>query len=528
MKVDSMFNAADRKQMESLGIPESRVLSQIEIFRKSSYYVHLSRPCSLGEGVQKIPSFEAEKYLQLHHRASNTGRFQKFIPASGAATRMFQSLLQIYYLPQYLDPDELYRKAEQGVAIACDFLRFLDSLSKFAFFDDLEKVIAEDGWSLDDLICSVNYRAILDYLLTDQGLNYGALPKALLKFHRYQSECLTAFEEHLIDGACYLRNKTGQCNIHFTVSPDHEEGFKSLLDRVRTRYEERFSTRFNIRFSFQELSTKTIAVTMDNMPFREKSGRLHFRPGGHGALLGNLSKLCGDLVYIKNIDNVIPAHLKDKVLLWKRILGGYLVEVQELVHGTIRELMSNPSEERISDATKFARERLLLHLPESFESLPTDQKCATLLSKLNRPIRVCGVVPNSGEPGGAPFVVESKDGIFSLQIVEKAQVDFESAEQTGIWNSSTHFNPVDIVCALRDFEGKPFILKDHVDDDAVFISKKSKDGQDIKALELPGLWNGSMANWITVFIEAPTITFNPVKTLFDLLRPEHQSIQVVF
>jgi hypothetical protein len=289
---------------------------------------------------------------------------------------------------------------------------------------------------------------------------------------------------------------------------------------VKNHYEEYCETRFDLCFTFQKPSTNTIAVDLDNQPFRDKHGLLYFRPGGHGALIENLNDAQGDLVYIKNIDNVAPDRLKCEIIHWKRILGGFLIDIQEQVHGFIIGLKEGKNV--ISQAAQFVRDRLLMQLPDGFDEWEDGLQRDFLVKRLNRPIRVCGVVPNSGEPGGAPFWVAGKDGLLSLQIIEKSQVDLDSEEQFRIWNSSTHFNPVDIVCGLRDYTGTFFDLRRYVDDEAVFISKKSKDGQDIKVLELPGLWNGSMSDWITMIVEVPMVTFNPVKSVFDLLRLEHQ------
>lgn len=521
--IQEFFSDADRRQMESLGIREDQVLYHLELFNRPSVHLRLCRPSTLGDGIQGIPDNKVDLCLNLHRRAASEGRFEKFIPASGAATRMFQSLIQMYYVPQYLECDELYLRVEQGVSIACDFLRFLDGLRCFAFREDLEEVLARDGWSLGNLAQRGHFRLILEYLLLERGLDYATLPKALLKFHRYPDGRRTAFEEHLIEAAQYAFAENGACRLHFTVSPEHESRFQALLEAVRHRYEDHLGVRLQVGFSHQKPNTNTIAVDGANVPFRERNGRLLFRPGGHGALIENLNDVGGDLVYIKNIDNLVPDHLKTTTGHWKKILGGLLVELQDRQHGFLRRLEATTEEMVLEEAERFARNELLITLPRDFAQWPPDRKRVHLFEKLHRPMRVCGVVPNSGEPGGAPFWVEDKDGLPSLQIVEKAQVNLADPEQEKIWMSSTHFNPVDLVCALRDHRGKSFELHRHVDPEAVFISRKSKDGRELKALELPGLWNGSMSDWITVFVEVPLTTFNPVKTVFDLLRPEHLS-----
>lgn len=516
------FIEADYLQMESLGITEEQVRRQIETFQRSSYFVNLEKACIPGDGIQIIPPSEREKYLEIHYRAARQGRFLKFVPASGAATRMFQSLLQIYHLPHFLEYDELLRRADQGVAVACDFVRFMEGLPHFPFLDDLEDALARDGFDLDQLVEDHRFHTILEYLLTEYGLNYGGLPKGLLKFHRYEHGSRTAFEEHLVEAAHYLGNGTGMCRLHFTVSPEHERRFAGLLNSVRGCYEDRFEMQYEVDFSSQKSTTDTLAVDVQNRPFRDRHGRLVFRPAGHGALLENLNDLQADLVYIKNIDNVAPDPLKRDTFLWKRILGGRLVEVQERVHSLLRRLKNEVSESIVSAADAFAQEELSMPFPVSYDEMPLEERHAFLVKRLNRPIRVCGVVRNVGEPGGAPFWVKDRNGSVSLQIVEKAQVDFRRPDQKTIWVSSTHFNPVDLVCGVRDCEGHPFDLRRYVDPEAVFISSKSKDGRELKALELPGLWNGSMGDWISVIVEVPRSTFSPVKTIFDLLREEHR------
>lgn len=517
-----VFSDADRRQMDVLGIAEAQARDQLEVLRRSSFFVRLNRPCTLGDGVCEIGEEEANEYLQLHEKSAWTGRFVKFVPASGAATRMFQSLLQIFYVPQFLEGDELLKRSKQGVAIACDFVRFVNDLEQFAFVDDLDEALRRDGVTLSDLLDGNHYYTLLEYLLMGRGLNYGSLPKALLKFHKYPGECRTAFQEHLVEATQYVACGAGNCHVHFTVSPEHHDGFMRLYEEITPSLEREFGIQYEVSFSYQKTSTNTIAAGMDDHPFRDRSGQLHFRPGGHGALLENLSDLNGDLVYVKNVDNLVQDRHKPEVVYWKRLLGGALSALQSKVHGFLRQLTEEPSQKAAEETFRFAREELLIHFPDDFERWRFDAKCEHLIGKLDRPIRVAGVVRNLGEPGGAPFWVEGKEGSLSLQIVEKAQVDHSDPDQREIWMSSTHFNPVDIVCGVRDHRGKPFDLARYVDDAAVLISKKSREGRELKALELPGLWNGSMAGWITVIVEVPNKTFNPVKTVFDLLRPEHQ------
>ncbi len=516
------FNEADLQQMRAFEIDEAQVCTQLELFRKNSSLIRLQRPCTLGDGIHRLDAAACDTSLAWHERAATKGRFLKFVPASGAATRMFQSLLQIYHLPQYLEPHELHRKAKYGVAVACDFLEFLDGLERFAFREDLEQALAADGLELSQLIVAHEYRTLLDYLLTDLGLGYGSLPKGLLKFHGYPEGCRTAFEEHLEEAAHYLASGARVCRMHFTVAPEYEARFEALFEQVRPYYEARYGVRYDVRFSHQRPATHTVAADLRNRLFRDRFGRMMFRPGGHGALLANLQSLDGDLVYIKNIDNVIQARFEEVLGFWKRVLGGYLAMIEDTVHQLVRALKVGLDPDSVARAEAFARDRLLVQFPQTYADQPLFDRHAFLLNRLDRPLRVCGVVQNVGEPGGAPFWVQEASGECSLQIVEKAQVDFNAPDQREIWSASTHFNPVDLVCSIRNHEGKPFALDNYVDPKAVFISKKSVEGKSLKALELPGLWNGSMAGWLTVIVEVPRITFNPVKTVFDLLKPEHQ------
>jgi hypothetical protein len=518
-----IFNEDDLKQIQALGITAEQVKSQIEIFKKGPSYLKLNRPCTIGDGITKIPESQIEEMVAHHHEAAHKGRLLKFVPASGAASRMFKTLLKINNEYEKIGRDEIVRKAKEGDQTSIDFLSFIDGIRNFAFFNDLKSVMGKDGLDADSLIEKGQFKDILEYLLTDRGLNYANLPKGLLKFHSYSEGSRTAMEEHLIEAAEYVRDAEGICRLHFTVSPEHQERFIALLDKVKLQYEKKYNVKFQVRFSQQKPSTDTIAVDMNNQPFREEDGKLLFRPGGHGALIENLNDIKGDIIYIKNIDNVVPDRLKSETFLWKKVLGGYLSSVQKKIFDYLEKLAEGGIKENFLDEVlEFAKNSLYILPPGGKEIESVEGKRGFLFKKLNRPLRVCGMVKNEGEPGGGPFWVEGKDGSLSLQIVESAQVNMESKEQKEIWNSSTHFNPVDIVCGVRDYKGNPFNLRQYVDPEAVFISRKSKGGRDLKALELPGLWNGAMADWISIFIEVPIITFNPVKTINDLLRKEHQ------
>jgi hypothetical protein len=375
---------------------------------------------------------------------------------------------------------------------------------------------------MEDLICKREYKRILDYALTSKGLDLARTPKGLIKFHAYPETSRTAFEEQLVEATGYTTDNNKLARVHFTVSPEHEASIKEHLRRIRDYYE-KSGVKFEITFSAQKPSTDTIGAELDNRPFRGKDGRLVFRPGGHGALLENLNALRGDLVFIKNIDNVVPDRLKQETYIYKKALGGYLIGLQKEIFGYIEKFLTGDPEDRyIKETFDFIREKLNIISPEGVEQGSKEDKIDFLASRLNRPLRVCGMVKNEGEPGGGPFWVEHTDKSRSVQIVESSQVDMGSAEKRRIWESSTHFNPVDLVCGVRDHMGKPFDLTKFVDPSTGFISIKSKEGRELKALELPGLWNGSMAYWNTVFVEVPINTFNPVKTVLDLLRKEHQ------
>jgi hypothetical protein len=520
---DWKFNQEDLRLMARLGISESQVRGQISLFLRSSGYLRLIRPCTLNDGIVRIPEAEIGSLIQSQGEAAQGGRFLKFVPASGAATRMFQDLLPFYLNRVDLNPDELPSDLERSDPKTDQLMRFITGITQFAFFEDLKGSMARGGLDIKTAIQERQWPKILAYLLTEQGLNYLTLPKGLHKFHRYPTHSRTAFEEHLVEAVQTLCDRTGQCRLHITVAPEHESMVRSFFDLICPGYENQDHCRLNLTFSCQRHSTNTLAVDLENRPFREESGELLFRPGGHGALLENLNNLQGDLVYVKNIDNVLPDHLKETTIIWKKVLGGYLVNIQQTVHSLIKRIKTSRGDpDLIDEILTFCRDRLGISEPPGFRDQSLKNKKSFLLNVLHRPIRVCGMVKNEGQPGGGPFWVAGTDGILSKQIVESAQIDPNSDEQKAIWVSSTHFNPVDLVCAVRDYQGRPFDLRQFVDPEAVFITRKSQKGRELKALELPGLWNGSMAHWITLFVEVPNQTFSPVKTIIDLLKPDHQ------
>jgi hypothetical protein len=359
--------------------------------------------------------------------------------------------------------------------------------------------------------------------LTADGLGLGMLPKALLKFHKYEDGCRMSIEEHFVEAALYAQNVDGTACLHFTVSPEHQTQVEKTIDELKPDYEKRFKTHFVVSLSTQKSSTDTVAVDLNNELFRDKDRNILFRPAGHGALIENLNELKEEIVFIKNIDNVVPESLNETTIKYKKALAGYLFRLQQKCFEYLESLDEGLlDEDEINAIADFARQRLMIHIPTFFGTYNEIEKIDFLYNKLNRPMRVCGVVKNEGEPGGGPYWTKNQEDEISLQIVESSQINHQNEKQEAIFKASSHFNPVDIVCGCWNYKGTPFNLLDYVDKNTGFISQKSKDGRELKALELPGLWNGAMADWITIFVEVPVETFNPVKTVNDLLKESHQ------
>lgn len=490
-----MFLEKDFSQIHELGIDLETVYQQIKDFKEGFPFMQLQKAATLNDGVLKLSDEELEKYTALYEKKVAKLTPLKFVPASGAATRMFKSLFS------FLEEGKSDKSTDQ----------FFDKLSDFAFADDLKKILPQDA----------DNKTIVDYYLTRKGLEYGTLPKGLLKFHQYENESRTALEEHLVEGVNYANND-GKVKLHFTVSPEHLSRFLKLLNKVVPNYEEKYNVKFDISFSEQRRSTDTIAVNMDDTPFREKEGSLLFRPAGHGALLANLNDISADIVFIKNIDNVVPDRIKQPTVAYKKALAGVLLKYQDRIFDYQYQLKEWASEPLLMELSSFFEKELCVLPPVGFMGMNHNEKVIYYQKKLNRPLRVCGVVPNTGEPGGGPFWCKNADDSTSLQIVESAQVDMNDEAQKAIFNNSTHFNPVDLICSMKNYRNEKFDLMKYRDLKTGFVTQKSKDGKDLKAQELPGLWNGSMADWNTVFVEVPLITFNPVKTVNDLLRDEHQ------
>lgn len=507
-----MLTHEDKELLASKGISEAQIAEQLECFKKGFPFLKLAAAASVDNGGILIPEKEEQDaYLNAWDTyKQGDKKIVKFVPASGAASRMFKNLFEFLGADYHVPTTDFEKK-------------FFDHIHSFAFFNDLNAACLDNtGKNIDALLTEHNYKAVVSNLLESAGLNYGSLPKGLLKFHRYADGVRTPLEEHLVEGALYAAGKTGEVNVHFTVSTEHRQLFQKLVDAKTYEYASKYGINYHISFSEQKPSTDTVAADMENNPFRDKDGKLLFRPGGHGALIENLNDLDADIVFIKNIDNVVPDRLKDDTVTYKKLLAGVLVTLQKQAFSYLELLDGGHySHSELEEIIRFVQQKLHCRNQE-IKNLEDAELVIYLRKKLNRPMRVCGMVKNVGEPGGGPFLAYNADNTVSLQILESSQIDMNDPEKKAMFEKGTHFNPVDLVCAIRDYKGNKFDLLKHVDKATGFISYKSKNGKDLKALELPGLWNGSMSDWSTVFVEVPLSTFNPVKTVNDLLREQHQ------
>ncbi len=490
-----MFTQNDYTRLAERGMDPARAEEQLEAFRAGFPYLAIDRAAVAGDGILKLDAEKAAELATLYGRSVCRLSVEKFVPASGAASRMFK---------------ELYEYVADGKSSAT-VERVLSGLENFAFYGDL-KVL---GINMKDPKAVVS--AIVD---NDPGLGLGKKPKGLIKFHKYAEGGRTAMEEHLVEVALY---GGAPARIHFTVSPEHMEDFKRLVSEKIGAFSAKYGVEYEITYSVQEPSTDTIAVNPDNTPFREgdpQTGEILFRPGGHGALIENLNRIDADLIFIKTVDNVVPDHLKGDTVLYKKALAAVALELQQQVFSYLKAIDASSGAATVDAAElkRFIEEKLCYRFPAGVEPTLADMRRV-----LDRPLRVCGMVRNEGEPGGGPFWAGTSlgmPGALSLQIAESSQID--PSVRDALMGGGTHFNPVDLVCAVRDFKGKKFDLTQYIDKKTGFISEKSKDGRSLKAQELPGLWNGAMADWTTVFVEVPISTFAPVKTVADLLRPQHQ------
>ncbi len=506
-----MLTQQDKELLAEKHISEETLNKQLEQFKTGFPFLKLAGAASPEKGIMVTDNRQQSDYLEAwDNYLKGNHSVLKFVPASGAASRMFKNLFE------FLD-------SESGVP-ENDFIKtFFANISHFAFYDALnDSCVVNEGMTIEDLVDEDDYKAVVACLLEDGGLNYGKLPKGLLQFHAYTDSVRTPLEEHLVEGALYAAGKDGKVNVHFTVSPEHRMLFEELVEAKKGEYELKYGVKYNITFSEQKSSTDTVAATLDNEPFRNDDGTMLFRPGGHGALIENLNDLDADVIFIKNIDNVVPDRLKEPTVKFKKIIAGVLVSLQKEAFEYIKLLDSGKyTHQQLETIIRFLRDKLNNYNPE-LKYLEDTELAIYLRKKLNRPMRVCGMVKNVGEPGGGPFLAYNQDGTISLQILESSQIDKNNEEYMKMFKSGTHFNPVDLVCGVKDYQGNHFDLTKYVDPQTGFISSKSKNGKDLKALELPGLWNGAMSDWNTIFVEVPLETFNPVKTVNDLLREQHQ------
>lgn len=507
-----MLTQEDKALLAKKGISEEQIAAQLACFEKGFPFLKLEAAASIGNGIVATTDSERDAYIKAWEAYKNEGGHvvTKFVPASGAASRMFKNLFE-FLGADYDEPTTDFEK------------KFFSQIEHFAFYADLNEACRKNaGKDIPGLLAGKDYKAVVANLLEAAGLNYGALPKGLLKFHKYEDGARTPLEEHLVEGALYAAGADGKVNVHFTVSPEHRSLFEQLVGEKAAKYAEKYGVEYHVSFSEQKPSTDTIAADMDNRPFRDDKGHLVFRPGGHGALIENLNDLDSDIVFVKNIDNVVPDRLKADTVTYKQVLAGVLVTLQKKAFDYLRLIDSGQyTHEQIEEMIRFVQQELYCR-KHDIKDLEDGDLILYLKSKLNRPMRVCGMVKNVGEPGGGPFLAYNADGTVSLQILESSQIDMKDPEKKAMFEKGTHFNPVDLACAIRDYQGRKFDLLRYVDPATGFISYKSKNGKDLKALELPGLWNGSMSDWNTVFVEVPLSTFNPVKTVNDLLREQHQ------
>jgi hypothetical protein len=515
--LDMGFTAKDFVQVYNRNITFEKIRKQLLIFKNGISKIELKKPAVINDGIHLLTKETARQLAGFYDSKKNGLKIQKFVPASGAATRMFKFLNE--FMQDY-DPDNdtlnayINRKKDNALSV------FIVGLDKFPFYravmEQLKKNPEYGNWDKSTRIYN-----FIKTMLTDAEFDYANKPKGILPFHQYPDFTATPIYEHLHESVTYANSKD-EAHVHFTISEEHLNGFLDAINDVKDKVEKASGKNINFGFSYQHKRTDTLAVDMNNIPFRDDEGNLLFRPGGHGALIENLNNLESDIVFIKNIDNV-SYNNTDIITLYKKALGGLLIELQEKIFDCLKKIdTGNINEEEIELMLEFAKQNLSVHIPRDVAKYTYDNKIEYLKDVLNRPIRVCGMVKNEGEPGGGPFWVEEDNGAVSLQIVESSQVDHENKAQVAIFSKATHFNPVDIVCGLKNFKDEYFDLTSLVDPGTGFIVYKNRLGTDVKSYELPGLWNGAMAGWITVFAEVPLETFSPVKTVNDLLKPAHQ------
>ena len=509
------FTKKDKEEFKAKGVAAEKVVEQIATFKEGIPFVNLKKAAVVEDGIYRFSKEEEQELVQNYEINSQNLTILKFVPASGAASRMFKALFNFLevYNPKELSLDAYLIKTNDTA-----ILQFSEKIKSFPFYKMVKSRIGKEVSGKGEIVY-----AFVQELLGENALNYGFFPKGLLPFHKYKGHTATPFEEHLKEGALYGASE-GKSKLHFTISEQHEIMFKKEFADINDRVSQETDTIFNVDYSFQKPATDTIAVDLNNEPFRNTDGSVLFRPGGHGALIENLNEQIADIIFIKNIDNVSVMRDADAVAKSKKILAGVLLKVQKKAF-SYTELTRNSTLDnvKVAEIKEFLELQLNARFSDDFANLLQEEQVKILQDKLERPIRICGMVKNEGEPGGGPFWIINTKGELSLQIVESAQINMENEEQVNILKNSTHFNPVDLVCGVRNFKGEKYDLLKFVDHKQGFITGKTKDGKELKALEIPGLWNGAMAYWSTIFVEVPLVTFNPVKTVNDLLKPSHQA-----
>ncbi|MBR4678879.1 MAG: DUF4301 family protein [Bacteroidales bacterium] len=513
-----MYTDKDIKYFAERGISTEEIDRQLNFYKSGFPFLELVRPATAEDGIRCLSEEEITKYVQKYNADSEHIDIVKFVPASGAASRMFKDLF--VFVSEYNNTPEQKQKFND---LSSPARRFIDNIDRFAFYDNLQKIVyGKYGMSVKEMLQAHKPKELVESVILKDGLNYGSLPKGLIEFHRYKNTSRTPVEEHIAEGIQYAKSGKN-VKIHFTVSPEHLGFFTAFVDKARISFEEKYNCNLEISFSTQKAFTDTISVDDNNEIFRNEDGSPLFRPAGHGSLIENLNDINARLVFIKTIDNVVPDSRKEITIRYKEALAGYLLKTKENIADYIKLLENNPTTQQLDEAYVFISKKLCTEFPESFLSLSDKEKAEKLLAKLKRPLRVCGMVKNEGEPGGGPFWAKNQDGTTSLQIVESSQIDSNNPDSMEKVKKATHFNPVDLVCDLTDCEGNKYDLRKFTDPLTGFISHKSKNGRNLKSIERPGLWNGAMSDWNTVFVEVPIETFSPVKTILDLLREQHQN-----
>ncbi|WP_375238995.1 DUF4301 family protein [Aurantibacter sp.] len=513
------FSQEDIDYIISKGLTVEKIELQLQTFQKGLSFINLKSAATLNDGIIKLNKQQEQEFITLFEANKDDKSILKFVPASGAATRMFKFLFN--FLKTY-NTKQSSINAYVNKFNATELAVFMVGLEKLPFYKSVINSTKTYFKNYDSLSGNDKLVAFIKTMLDEDKLNYSKFPKGLLPFHNYQNYVANAFEEHLYEAALYaVSNK--KAKLHFTISEKHLEQFKAACKEKQETIETKTNVIFDISYSFQSEQTDTIAVTSKLKPFRDEKNKLHFRPSGHGALLQNLNNLNADIIFIKNIDNIVVSKYKNEIASYKKILAGLLLDLQNKSFDFMRKIETKElTEPEIIEIAEFLRRQLNVIISSEFEKYSIKYQIEYLKEKLNKPIRICGMVKNEGEPGGGPFWVWNNTGTISLQIVESAQIDLNNLSQKQIIENATHFNPVDIVCGIKDYKGNVFNLDEFIDKNTGFITNKTHLGKTIKALELPGLWNGSMANWNSVFVEVPIRTFNPVKTVNDLLKPAHQ------